>query len=643
VSRRTDIPNAAGGQQGDEKGLFLRLGIRSSLLLGFGAMTGVVLLAVLGALYFSARVNSSVSEILHSQLPLTMGTYRVARAADALAASGLSLATLATEKERDVAFRQIGSAVHALESALEDLRRTGPAVRQEPAGLFEDLTRNLEKMQDIVDERIRLKGLQSEARKRLLSNQLAFQQQLAYRVRIIEGDGDVARRLLQKSPPPLEQVADVVAEMVHLLPVARFYSDIEFINGRLLAASQDPTLAALQTSRKVLHASLAGLKDIMGNLPPPLQTTLAQHFAGLQGLILGENGLVVLRQRELLHFEELQQLNRTNQEILQRVNLATAEMVNRVQGELDRTGDELGLMRQQSMFILALVAGLGLAGVALLMHFYVNRQIVSRLAWLSAAMQNLAAGRLDTPLPPAGSNELGRLGAALQQFRSTAEEARERENALQASNALAEQAMEELEAKTAELERANTKLTELSVRDPLTGLFNRRRLDEALELEWARAGHGGKAIALIILDVDHFKVFNDSYGHQAGDACLQKLATVFMNHARRAGDIAARYGGEEFCMICPYTDMESAGVLAQSIHRTVLALALAHAGSPFGAVTVSIGYAAAVPDGKCTAAELLQAADSALYAAKAAGRNCIRGAAPSCSPPADTLSPAADV
>ena len=135
-----------------------------------------------------------------------------------------------------------------------------------------------------------------------------------------------------------------------------------------------------------------------------------------------------------------------------------------------------------------------------------------------------------------------------------------------------------------------------------------------------------KAVALILLDVDYFKGFNDNYGHQAGDECLQKLATVFMNHARRAGDVAARYGGEEFCMICPYTEKNKAKLLAHSIHEKVLELQLPYDSSPFGVVTVSIGYAAAIPDGQHTFKDLLHAADEAMYQAKSTGRNCVREA-----------------
>ncbi len=608
-----------------ESSLLMKLGIRSSLLLGFGAMTGIMVLSVLAAVYFYARVNAAISDILESQLPATVHTFEVARAADALASSGLSLATLSTTEARNAAFERVNRALESLNATLEDLRPFAAGMDMTPLSLFADLDENLRRLQEIVDDRILLQGRQANARKHLLANLQDFQRLLTFRIRILEGDGDVISRLMAQPDPPVEKVANMSVQLAKLLPVARFYATVESINGRLLAASQSPTLTILNTSRQELALSLASLRESLETIPIELGRDLIRPVEELNDLILYDDGLIHLRERELLLLEEIQKLNAVNQTILQSVNAKTERMVSASQNRMSRTGAELLSLRQRSMLILVLVAGLGLLGVACLMHFYVNREVINRLTWLSTAMQDVASGRLETKLPPAGNSELGRLGAALRQFRTTAAEAREREAALQASNQRAEEIMEALEAKKAELELANSKLTELSIRDPLTGLFNRRRFDEALELEWARAGHGGKALAIIILDVDLFKQFNDRYGHQAGDACLKNLAAVFKSHAQRAGDVAARYGGEEFCMICPYTDMDSAAVLARSIHQAVLDLAMSHEGSPPGVVTVSIGYAAAVPHREYTYEDLLKAADNALYAAKAAGRNCVCG------------------
>ena len=613
-------------RQPGESGLQQRLGIRASLLLGFGAMTGIMILSVLAALFFSSRVNIAVRGILESQLPITVHTLHVARAADALTASGLSVATLSTKADRDATFQRVNSAVEALDRALEDLEKDAGDAGMIPLNLLTTLKANLQRLQDIVDGRIRLQERQADARRLLLTNLQTFQQHLTYRTRILEGDADVISRLMAQSDPPTDEVAAIAGQLAGQLPLARFYATVESINGRLLAAGQSPTPASLNTARHELAVSLGSLRDTLKSIPGDLGRDLAHPIAELNDLILDEDGLLRLRENELLLLGEIKNLNAVNQDILEQVNAETARLVSMRQSEMNRTGASLQDMRRQSMLMLFAVAVLGLLFVAVLMHFYVNRQVITRLAWLSSAMQDVAAGRLDTNLPPAGPSELGRLGAALRQFSATAAEARVREAALQASNQRAALAMESLEAKTAELERANTMLTELSIRDSLTGLFNRRHLDEALAQEWARAGHGGKAVALIILDVDYFKAFNDLYGHPAGDECLKRLAGVFRGHARRAGDVAARYGGEEFCMVCPYTDMDMAGMLARNIHGAVSALGLLHEKSPFGIVTVSIGYAAAVPNGQCSHEGLLRAADDAMYAAKMAGRSCVRGA-----------------
>ncbi len=627
MSKRIDpFKNAKTVCHPRESGSLLRLGIRSSLLLSFGGMTAVMVLAVLAALYFSSVVNNAVRDILESQIPITVGTLRVARAADALSASGLSLSGLSSKTSRDIAFKQVNDAELSMETALEELKRIAGDVKLVPSSLFAELTDNLHRLQVIVDERILLQEQQEYAKKDLLSNLLIFQQHLTYRIRILEGDGDVINHLMKRPTPPVEKIASMAGNVTSLLPVARFYATVESINGRLLAASLSPALTDLNTSLQELTHSLATIRDLFKILPEDLRRDLDHPIAAIEHLIQDDDGMIRLRERELLLLDKINALNDVNKNILLRINTMTTRMVNSSQNEIIRTGLSLMRIRQRSMLIVIIVAGLGILIMSGLMYFYVTRHIIDRLSWLSSAMQKVAAGQLDIDLPPAGNSELGRLGGALRQFATTAAESRERELALQASNQQAQLAKEALELKAAELEHANGKLTELSIRDPLTGLFNRRRFDEALDLEWARAGHGGKAVALILLDVDYFKGFNDNYGHQAGDECLQKLATVFMNHARRAGDVAARYGGEEFCMICPYTEKNKAKLLAHSIHEKVLELQLPYDSSPFGVVTVSIGYAAAIPDGQHTFKDLLHAADEAMYQAKSTGRNCVREA-----------------
>lgn len=165
-------------------------------------------------------------------------------------------------------------------------------------------------------------------------------------------------------------------------------------------------------------------------------------------------------------------------------------------------------------------------------------------------------------------------------------------------------------------------LKTLSAMDSLTGLANRRSLDEVLEREFRRAARSGHSVAVVLVDIDEFKLYNDTYGHQAGDRCLTEVARVFKNSLKRPGDLAARYGGEEFLLILPETDLAGAAAVARTMRFDVEALRLPHTGSAHhGVVTISQGVAATVPAKTDTFEALLGQADVALYAAKRAGRN----------------------
>ncbi len=182
-----------------------------------------------------------------------------------------------------------------------------------------------------------------------------------------------------------------------------------------------------------------------------------------------------------------------------------------------------------------------------------------------------------------------------------------------------------LERKVAErtraLEAANFKLEALSATDGLTGIANRRGFDAVFSTEWLRAMRSRRPLALAMIDVDWFKKYNDHYGHQGGDDCLRAVAQAIRAQARRGSDFAARYGGEEFAIIAPETDAESMRCIAETMRAALESLALPHAGSPLGQVTVSIGVAAGVPEADALPEDLLRLADDALYRAKTQGRN----------------------
>jgi diguanylate cyclase (GGDEF)-like protein/PAS domain S-box-containing protein len=176
-----------------------------------------------------------------------------------------------------------------------------------------------------------------------------------------------------------------------------------------------------------------------------------------------------------------------------------------------------------------------------------------------------------------------------------------------------------------EMRRYWDMLEALSATDGLTGLSNRRHFDEFLDREWRRGIRQRSPISLILVDIDYFKEFNDCYGHQAGDECLQRVAGVLLKAVRRAGDLAARYGGEEFACILSDTDPEGALPLARTIMEEIGKLAIPHAHSPVAdLISVSCGVATLVPQKEQMSSELVRIADGLLYAAKEEGRNRLK-------------------
>lgn len=175
-----------------------------------------------------------------------------------------------------------------------------------------------------------------------------------------------------------------------------------------------------------------------------------------------------------------------------------------------------------------------------------------------------------------------------------------------------------------EQKKLESRLETLAIEDSLTGLANRRRFDERLDEEWARAYRDRSSLGLLMIDVDHFKAYNDEYGHPAGDACLRVVGKIIAAEMQRVGDLAARYGGEEFAMLLPNTDAAGCARIGERIRSAVHDAGLVHVSSPAGkCVTVSVGGAACRPSFERTAGagSLVEAADRALYAAKDAGRD----------------------
>jgi diguanylate cyclase (GGDEF)-like protein len=295
------------------------------------------------------------------------------------------------------------------------------------------------------------------------------------------------------------------------------------------------------------------------------------------------------------------------------------------EGELEGVGDALWGIRQLEGALTGYVAATVPASVAYrpltesrlrlmkvivptvvlicVLAYLLGRRTVAPILALSRGAQRVAAGDLGVDLPVRGNDEVRDLTLA---FNEMVREIRDSHNELQASN-------EKLEA-------ANLKLDAQAKTDALTGIYNRRHFQEVLEAEIERADRGGWPLSLLFIDLDHFKQYNDRWGHLEGDAELRRVAAQLIKTIRST-DTAYRYGGEEFAALLPSCPKDQAVMVAEKVCRAVR-VGTQKPGRFGGSTTVSIGVATFPDDGRVSRG-LVDTADAALYAAKAAGRNCV--------------------
>ncbi|MBD3880309.1 diguanylate cyclase [Phormidium tenue FACHB-886] len=292
--------------------------------------------------------------------------------------------------------------------------------------------------------------------------------------------------------------------------------------------------------------------------------------------------------------------------------------------------DFLGQIQENTRTTVLVCLGAAIGAIAL--GVFTSQWITRPILRLSLASQRVANGELNAIVPAKGMRELNVMAKS---FNQMLREIRYSRQQLQDYSKLLEQRVsqrtQELQQEIAEristqqaLQRANQELEKLAYVDGLTQVSNRRHFDQVLEREWGRLTREQASLSLILCDADFFKRYNDRYGHQAGDYCLQQIAKAIDRSVKRPGDMVARYGGEEFVAILPLTSAEGAMRVAQEIQAAVHQLQLLHEDSAVSQfVTVSLGVATVVPTLKQSPADLIAAADQALYEAKAAGRDRI--------------------
>lgn len=396
-------------------------------------------------------------------------------------------------------------------------------------------------------------------------------------------------------------------------------SNIETYYLMMVMVNEVPALIhTAQTLRGLSSASAAGfntLGDKVRHMPTLVGGMQDQQRRVIDALtkVLQENPHLRVKmgrqlEKLLLQMDEFtQEMLKTDEqkEIVERFKLGS-DTVSVLFDMYDLSAIELDALIQQNVerlerarnFVVISVVVCLMIGLYLFAGFYfsLRRDLIE----LVKASQRIGSGETESRINIVGRDELSVVAIGFNEMAAALEKSQQ------------------------EVDEAYSKLESLTKSDPLTGLPNRRFLDEVLAREWHRAIRNDSSLSVIMLDLDHFKEYNDRYGHTAGDSCLCKVADELNIIMKRAGDFVARYGGEEFIIISPETTLDQAAELAMTIQKSIEKLAIPHEGSNVSSyVTVSQGVASIDPKkGNGTSKNLIESADRALYKAKAAGRNC---------------------
>lgn len=348
-----------------------------------------------------------------------------------------------------------------------------------------------------------------------------------------------------------------------------------------------PTLLSDPVQQTRIFSQLSEMQTLSNAETPSLlpHKWLEQLVSSIQA----PDGLLALTVVAHLTEKHRLELIETHNKLASELLILSSVWSNTLQQSIQKTAQSIS--ESSSLYIyLLIIASIGfILLIMLIIWIYVGNSILSPLISTSKAMLQIANGQVSTPLPPHRNDEIGDMIHALKKLKVYV-----------------------AQVKT------------LSQKDGLTGLYNRRLLDETLIRELKRANRENLPLSLLLCDIDFFKAFNDNYGHLKGDACLQQVSQLMQQHFMRAYDLCARYGGEEFAVVLPATNADTAFALSESFRLAVENLQIPHQFSnPFSVITLSIGVTTLYPSRDYSPEQLIAKADKALYQAKHSGRNCV--------------------
>ncbi|MBU2099209.1 MAG: hypothetical protein KKD00_10635, partial [Gammaproteobacteria bacterium] len=355
----------------------LRPGIRASFIIGIAVMATLTVIVTVAALLTSASMTRGVNSIVQTQLPATLASMRLARAGDALAASGSALMAVRTNEERTRALARVELAQQSLDRILVELELlvgTQGIARIAPLG--GEINQNLDRLQAMVDERLEIIEQQRRLRGELQTLLQAFQQQATYRVRIIESDSAVMTMLAQRNDPSLEQIGEIAVRTAPLIPLARFYAQVESVGSRTLGASQDPSLSVLELSEEIINTLMTNASATLSRLPADVASEFEDLYSRLVRLAQSDAGLPSLRRRELALLTQGDAWNQENQHILARLDDVTSTLVDDELSAIYQASDSVSRMNQTNFWILSSVAAIGLMALVMFFYFHILKDLL---------------------------------------------------------------------------------------------------------------------------------------------------------------------------------------------------------------------------------------------------------------------------